>query len=115
MNRVREAVERIKEQASRCYIAQGYDGGPSGDSLHDAIDAALLACDEANERAEAAGAEWTKARDAWHNRANDYKGEHYPILDAYFATKNTDTNRVCPTCLHQYNDRVKHVCKKEKP
>ena len=70
MNRVREAVEKIEREARRLMPGEPCEDMACQDCEWDrallaAIHAALLACDEANERAEAAGAEWTKARDAW--------------------------------------------------
>jgi hypothetical protein len=114
---VREAVEKIRARADNLYPGDG-GCGPTifGRSyLNKSILDALLACDEANERAEAAGAEWAKARDAWRIRRSGagtavQVSDACDNLDAYFAIRNTDTNRVCPTCLHQYNDRVEHVC-----
>jgi multidrug resistance efflux pump len=85
----------------------------------DAEVAALKAkLDKANERAEQAGAEWTRAKFAWRRRGDlvrsAFFAEDFDILDQYFGggegTVNWDTNRVCPKCLHQYNDRVIHDC-----
>jgi hypothetical protein len=76
-----EAVKNIKKM---------WDVTPYGSGVHKAIDAALLACDEANERAEAAGAEWTRARDAFNRRGDPSPVEReaaWCIVEEYFGRK----------------------------
>ena len=125
MNRVREAIVAIRSKVRDLRVEDGLIG--HDDRLTVLFDAALLACDEV-------ASEWTKARDAqeldrqieedrkwkarealrrWDAGAACESGANMDVVRAYFATINWDTNRVCPKCLHQYNDRVNHVCKKE--
>jgi hypothetical protein len=95
------------------------------DSTVIAIAAALAEAEMMNERAEQAGAEWTRAREAWFGGDRDYwvsnerRRAADAILDQFFGggegTVNLDTNRVCRRCLHQYNDRVIHDCNDKEP
>ena len=111
-----KAVDRAAMRACADVTAGGSDCPVA--ALYIAIDDVLAEAEMMNERAEQAGAKWKRAKFAWRRRGDlvrsAFFAEDFDCLDQYFGggegTVNWDTNRVCRKCLHQYNDRVKHVC-----
>jgi hypothetical protein len=121
-------VEKIKAVAE-AFFAETRDHAEYSGGFRAAIAAALAEAEMMNERAEQAGAEWKRAGEAWWGREMTrfvdgsarcaFDPDEIDILDQFFGSGdghvNWDTNRVCRKCLHQYNDRVKHVCNDKEP
>lgn len=93
-----------------------YDNEYVGTAIPKELDFAIYTAESAAVEQDAA---FQRAREAWRiytdGTAREWHTTGEPILDEFFGggeagTVNLDTNRVCRKCLHQYNDRVEHVC-----